>query len=369
MKHLIFLFLSILFFGGCAVKQEYEKFGFSEANLQKSSWQEINGFEATDFEESLKAFVKGCEKSSRFENLKNSCQKALSVTSAKDFFVSNFTPYKLYDSKGSDVGLLTGYYESTLYGSLKKSEKYKYPVYATPKDIYVINLSSVYPELSKYKLRGRIVGNTIVPYYSREEIENFDEKKYEVIAYVEDDIELFFLHIQGSGKIILEDGSHINIGYAMQNGHKYNAIGGELVKNGHIPKDQVSLQTIAKWLRENPDKKDEIMNKNKSYIFFTKNKQGATGSLGTELIAKKNIAVDRRYIPLGFPVFINTSNPVSKEPINDIVIAADTGGAIKGDIRADFFWGFGDEAKNYAGVTKEPFNMYVFIPNELIKPK
>ena len=155
----------------------------------------------------------------------------------------------------------------------------------------------------------------------------------------------------------------------MQNGHKYNAIGGELVKNGYIPKDQVSLQTIAKWLRENPDKKNEIMNKNKSYIFFTKNKQSATGSLGSELIAKKNIAVDRRYVPLGFPVFLNTNHPVTKEPIDDIVIAADTGGAIKGDIRADFFWGFGDEAKEYAGVTKEPFKMYIFIPNELINTK
>lgn len=286
---------------------------------------------------------------------------------SKEFFFNNFTPYKLYNSNHTDKGLLTGYYESTLYGSHTKTQRYKYPIYAIPDDIYTIDLSSIYPELSQYRLRGRIEGSKIVPYYSRDEIEKFDDTKYEVLAYVDDDIELFFLHIQGSGKIIFEDGSVVNVGYGMQNGHKYYAIGRELIAMGELTSDTVSLQSIAKWLNENPDKKNQVMNLNQSYIFFTKNHQGATGSLGTELVAQKNIAVDRSFVPLGFPVFINTSHPITKENISDILIATDTGGAIKGEIRGDFFWGFGKDAKEVAGVMKEPFTMYMLVPNELIR--
>lgn len=369
MRYFTLFIITVLFFGGCAIKEDisYDKFDFSNANLKKTSWNEIIGFETVDFKSSLDVFLKDCKRSSRFETLKNSCISGTKSTNAKDFFINNFTPYKLYDEKGSDKGLLTGYYESTLYGSLKKTDRFKYPVYAIPDDIYTIDLSSIYPELSKYRLRGRIEGKKVVPYYARAEIENFDEKEYKTIAYVDDDIELFFLHIQGSGKIIFEDGSVINIGYGMQNGHKYYAIGRELIKMGELTSDNVSLQTIAKWLKENPDKKNDIMNLNQSYIFFTKNNQGATGSLGTELVAKKNIAVDRNFVPLGFPLFINSTHPITKEPINDIVIASDTGGAIKGEIRGDFFWGFGEEAKEASGVMKEPFIMYMLVPNELIK--
>ncbi len=358
--------LIILFLGGCTPKIEkisYEKFDFSNANLIQSSWNEIKGFENVDFQGSLDAFLQGCQRSARFELLKSSCENAKISTNPKEFFTTNFTPYKMYDDKHSNTGLMTGYFESMLYGSLIKTERYKYPIYKIPNDIFIIDMSEVYPELGKYRLRGRIQGNKIVPYYSREEINNRDEKNYEVIAYVDDEVELFFLHIQGSGKVKFEDGTIINVGYGIQNGHKYYAIGRTLVQMGELKQSEVSLQTIASWLQNNPDKKDEILNLNQSYIFFTTNKKGATGSLGTELIPRKNIAVDRTFVPLGLPVFINTSHPITKEPIDDIVIAADTGGAIKGEIRGDFFWGYGEEAKEAAGVMKEPFEMYIFVPN------
>ncbi|QOG12549.1 murein transglycosylase A [Arcobacter sp. FWKO B] len=368
MKHFSIFFILVLFFGGCALKKdiEYEKLSFTEANLVEVPWENIKGFDTNDFESSFEVFKLGCTKSARFETLKNVCTLANTSTDPKGFFTSNFTPYKLYSDKGLDSGLMTGYYEPILNGSRTKSEIYKYPIYKVPNDIYVIDLSSVYPELGNYRLRGRIEGNKIVPYYSRSELKNIDESNFDTIVYVDSEIDLFFLHIQGSGKVKLEDGTIINVGYGMQNGHRYYSIGRKLIEIGALQKEDVSLQTISKWLEENPHMTDEILNLNQSYIFFTENTKSATGSLGIELKAQKKIAVDRRYIPLGFPVFINTTNPITKEPIDTLVLAADTGGAIKGEIRGDFFWGNTQEAKEAAGLMKEKVTMYLFVPNDLI---
>lgn len=364
LKAIVLFALAVILFTGCATKIE-QKPHLSKANLQEVSWEEMQGFENDNLELSFEVFKKACTKSQRYENLKDICIKAnqLDIKTPKEFFTTFFTPYKLLDENNMEEGLITGYYEPILHGSLVKTDVYKYPIYKTPKNLLIVDFSSLYPELKDYKLRGKIVGNKVVPYDSREEIES--DNNLDTICYVDDKIDLFFLHIQGSGKVKLQDGTIINVGYAQQNGRGYYPIGRKLIEDGYIAKEDMSLQAIRKWLKENPSQIDDILNLNESYIFFTKSKKTATGSLGVPLVANRNLAVDRSYIPLGFPVFIDTTNPLNETPIQQLMVAADTGGAIKGEIRADFFFGNGKKAEKLAGIMKQKGSLYILIPNNI----
>ncbi|MEA3497556.1 MAG: MltA domain-containing protein [Campylobacterota bacterium] len=365
-RYILSYILLLIFFTGCAQKIE-QKPEISKANLQKASWEDLDGYESDDLNLALDVFKKDCAGSKKYKNLKNVCHLSKNKQDANKFFKTNFTPYKLISDDNKDSGLITGYYEPLLFGSLTKTEKYQHPIYATPKDLLTIDLSKVYPELKKYRLRGKLVGNRIIAYETREELEQGKNKNLEPICYVDDKIDLFFLQIQGSGKVQLENGTILNIGYGQQNGRKYYSIGRKLIELGIIDKKDISLQTIKRWLKENPNKIDEILNLNNSYIFFRNSEKSATGSLGIELVANRNLAVDRSYIPLGFPVFINTTNPINNKEINQLMVAADTGGAIKGEIRADFFFGNGKMAEELAGKMKQTGKLYIFIPNNLPK--
>lgn len=343
-------------------KDEFVFSELSQAKLKKYNWSEIEGWSGDDFNESFEVFKTSCEKKLKNSSLfKDSCENAKNIQDAKSFFESNFEPFKLHTQDGSDKGTITGYYEPLLNGSRTKSEIYKYPIYKKPKDMYIIKFDSVYPELKDLKLRGRIVGSSIVPYYTRGEIEKNTDVA-EAICYVDDDVDLFFLHIQGSGRVQLDNGEIINVGYSDQNGHRYFSIGKKLIEDGIIQTAQGSLQGMKKWFLDNPDKKESVLNMNSSYIFFTENGYKASGSLGVELTPKRSIAVDTKYIPLGAPVFIHTKNPKTKEEMQRLVFAQDVGGAIKGEIRADFFWGFGKEAEGYAGIMKEKGSLIVLLP-------
>ena len=376
MKSLIFISLTtIVLFSGCATKKEtipQEQKSEIENNIIKDNaknmqavgFHEIEGFYSDDLTHALDVFKKDCKKSKRNELFKEVCQKAEYETDGRKFFTINFQPYKLLDNNSSDEGTITGYYEPLLYGSLQKNKRYKYPVYKTPKDMMIVDFVSAYPELKTYKLRGKLVDNRVIPYDSREEIEKNPNKNLEIIAYVDNKFDLFLLHVQGSGKILLDNGELINVGYAEQNGRKFKGIGTYMLNRGYITKDELSAQGMKKYIDKNPSKADEILNQNESYVFFKKSNQGATGALGSVLTAKRNLAVDRSVIPLGMPVFLSTKNPVDKKPINQLMVAADVGGAIKGKIRADFFWGFGDSAFEYAGRMKEKGKMYILMPKK-----
>lgn len=367
-KILSSVFLTMILFTACSIK-EPEKFqklsNISKANVKQINLNEIEGFYEDNLDYALEVFKKDCEKAKRYELFKEVCEEANSYTNGADFFTKNFVAYELYDKNENNKGTITGYYEPLLLGSLNKSERYKYPVYKTPKDMYIVDLSSIYPELKKYRLRGKIKGNKIIPYDDRELLNQRND--LEAICYVDNRFDLFFLHIQGSGKILLDTGEIINVGYANQNGHKYKGIGALLLKEGVLQNYGASMQGIKAYLEDNPQRVDEILYKNKSYIFFSKRKQGATGALGTQLVAKRNLAVDRKYIPLGMPVFINTKNSVTQKQINKLMVAADVGGAIKGHIRADFFYGNGSEAELYAGGMKEEGKLTILVPKEFAK--
>ncbi len=364
------IILLIFFFTGCSqikLKIPTSELAILEkitkAKVQKISFDDIDGFYEDDLSLAFEVFKKDCKKAKRYKLFKNICAETKNYTNASEFFTKNFTAYRLYNHDGTKEGLITGYYEPLLHGSRVKTDIYKYPIYKLPKDLIIVDLGSLYPAFKKYPLRGKIKGNRLIPYDSRQGINKRDD--LDAICYVDDEIDLFFLQIQGSGKIQLDSGEIINIGYKNQNGHKYFAIGRALVEDGSISKTNVSLQSIKKYLKENPSRVTEILNKNRSYIFFHESKKSATGALGTQLVAKRNLAVDRKFIPLGMPVFINTKNSVSKESINSLMVAADVGGAIKGQIRADFFFGNGKNAELYAGGMKEKGTLTILVPKNI----
>ncbi len=361
--HFIFAFLLLFLLFGCEQKRIIKKPEISKAYLQKTDWKYLDGFEDDDLQKAFEVFKKDCKARRVNRHLKKVCKKTVDFEDGKQFFKTNFSPYKLFNKNKNDNGLITGYYEPILNGSLTKTKIFKYPIYKTPKDLITVRLSSIYPELKRYTLRGKIKGNKLVPYNSREELEK-SNKNLEPICFVDNKIDKFFLEIQGSGKVKLQDGEILNIAFAQQNGRKYYPIGRKLLKDGHIKRKNMSLQSIKKWCEENPTKVDELLNLNDSYVFFKISSKKATGSLGVELVARRNLAVDTDFIPLGFPVFINTTNPITNSKINTLMISADTGGAIKGDIRADFFWGSGKEAKLNAGKMAQKGLLTLLIPNK-----
>jgi membrane-bound lytic murein transglycosylase A len=283
------------------------------------------------------------------------------------FFETNFTPYQVVNADGTDSGLVTGYYEPLLNGSRKRSARYHVPVFGVPDDMLVIDLGEVYPELKNMRLRGRVDGRRVVPYYNRAQIDSGAAPVTgKEIVWVEDSIELFFMQVQGSGRIKLDGKETIMLGYADQNGYPYRSIGRLLVERGDLPLEKASMQGIKAWAKQNPDKLQELLNYNASYVFFRelpRDLPGPLGALGIPLTARRSIAVDARYIPLGAPVFLATTMPNSRHPLNRLMIAQDTGGAIRGAVRADFFWGFGEEAATLAGRMRQSGKMWVMLPN------
>lgn len=367
-----FLFLNlivvVIFFSGCFDKK-VEKFEhISNANLEKTSFKNIKGFNKDNLNFALEVFQKDCKARRVNKNLKNICKESFSYTNGEKFFTTHFIPYKLLNKQNKADGLITGYYEPIINGSFTKTDMYQYPVYKTPKNLITVRLSSLYPALKKYTLRGKVVGNKLVPYDTREELQK-NNQHLEPLLYLESKIDKFFLEIQGSGKVKLPDGKIINLAYSNQNGRKYYPVGRKLIKDGEVKKEDMSLQAIKKWCEKNPSRVDELFNLNESTVFFYISKKNATGSLGVELVAKRNIAVDRSFIPLGFPVFLNTTNPLNNQEINSLVVAADTGGAIKGDVRADFFWGNGQRAELGAGKMAQSGTLTILIPKSAINKK
>jgi membrane-bound lytic murein transglycosylase A len=230
-----------------------------------------------------------------------------------------------------------------------------------------IELADVYADLKFRRLRGRLVDNKLAPYYDRAEIESAKAPlKGLELVWVDNAVELFFLQIQGSGQVQLPDGSRIRLGYADQNGHPFRSLGGVLIRRGEIKPERASMQGIKAWAERNPRKLQHFMNTNPSYVFFKEIDAGGSGPIGTlgvPLTAERSIAVDPRVIPLGVPVFLATTFPGTNQPLNRLMVAQDTGGAIAGAVRVDFFWGFGEDAGAQAGRMKQRGEKWVLLPN------
>ncbi len=337
-----------------------------------SRWEMLPDWDKLDLAPSWAALQQSCRALRSRANWQDICSAADHVdandaAAQRSFYETWFKPFQIVNPDGSAQGLITGYYEPLLKGSRHKSDQFRYPIYAAPDDLIEVDLSSTYPQLKGMRLRGRLQGKKIVPYFNRAEIDAEPASlKGRELFWVENPIDLFFLQIQGSGRIELEDGTRIKIGYADQNGHPYVSIGKKLVDAGELKLEQASMQGIKDWADKNPDRLAALLEQNPSYVFFRElpdTLSAPLGALGVPLTNEYSIAVDPRTIPLGSPVFLATTQPNSTEPLNRLMYAQDTGGAIKGAVRADFFWGFGQLAASQAGRMKQSGRMWVLFPN------
>ncbi len=375
---LISIVLALLFLSNCQKNQE------TLFHLEKTSFANLPGWEEDNIEDIIPVFTESCkitvEKDINYpylpyynhKRLKETCQyflesKFLTPKEFRNFIQTKFVPYKVISKSES---LFTGYYAPVVQGSFIKTNRYKFPVYTRPDDLVTVpDLSIFIPEKAFFKRRisGKIVERRLVPYFTREKIENgaIAKKNLEII-WLDNKIDLFFLQIQGSGLVELPNGSRLTLSYNGTNGHKYTPIGKYLIEIGAISKKAISMQSIRNWLENNPEKITEVLNKNKSYVFSEILKDNRVyGSQKTKLQAGRSVAIDLQYFPLGSPVWIDTKNPTKhNSPMQFLAMTQDTGGAIKGSIRADIFCGYGKKASELAGKLKERGAFYILLPKK-----
>ncbi len=289
----------------------------------------------------------------------------------KKFIKANYRVYRSVGRDGRGEVLYTGYYEPHLRGSLFQSEEYLYPIYARPQDLISIDLSLFSDKYKGEKIVGRYTDETVVPYHDREDIESQNALvgKAEVLAWVKDPIDVFFLQIQGSGKVYLDNGEVINVHYHATNGRPYRSIGKLLIDENKITVEEMSMQKIRAYLNMHPEQMDYVFNYNPSYVFFKLEPDGPLGNINVRLTPGRSIALDRRIFPPAALAYINTQKPLIDSTGNitgwsdfsRFALNQDTGGAITGPGRADLFWGNGNYAEIAAGHLKYPGNLYFLI--------
>jgi membrane-bound lytic murein transglycosylase A len=314
----------------------------------------------------------------------------------RGFLSASFRPW-VVTNRGDSLGLFTGYYEPSLHGSRRRHGAFQTPLYAEPSDLVQVDLGAFRQSLAGVRIAGRLRGRRLEPYYDRSQIQAgaLSDRGLE-LYWVDDPVDAFFLEIQGSGRLVLENGSVVRLGFAGQNGHPYEAIGRVLVKRGALAPEAVSMQSIRAWLESHPEQAPEVMARNASYVFFRKLRgPGPVGSQGVPLTPGRSLAVDTAFLPLGAPVWLATWAPapasspeagVAPDPapaasgnrragsrpavrrVRRLVMAQDTGGAIRGPVRGDVFWGPGDEAADVAGRMRSGGRMWLLLPRHLDPP-
>lgn len=341
--------------------------------LRAASYADLPGWQDDDIREAWPALLASCNALASRAGWREACANAAAVdpsdlAAVRRFFQERFIPHQVRNLDGSLTGTVTGYYEPLLRGSRNRSGPFQTPLHRAPADLLTIDLAGLYPELKNLRLRGRVVGNRIVPYYSRAELEQQNRLAGAELLWVDSPIDAFFLQVQGSGRVLLDESKEIvRVAYADQNGHPYRSIGRYLVDRGELTLEQASMQGIKAWAAANPGRVQELLQANPSYVFFREEKitdpaKGPKGALGVPLTPQRSIAIDPLYIPLGAPVFLSTTQPNSTVPLRRLMVAQDTGGAIRNPVRADFFWGFGADAGEQAGRMKQSGQMWVLLP-------
>lgn len=362
----------------------------AKLTLERAGFGDLEGWGEDSQSAALGAFLNSC---ARIEKLpderpmgggfggaaadwKPACAeaRALGVSddkAARRFFEARFVPYAVRADDRAD-GLFTGYYEPELKAALKKDARFRVPLHGRPDDLVTVDLGQFRDAWKGERIAGRVDSGRLVPYAARAEIEaGALDGKAPVLAWVDDPVDAFFLQIQGSGRLALADGSKRRIGYEAGNGRPYVAIGKALVDDGAIAEDQVSMQSIRAWLAKNPAKAPAVMSKNPSYVFF-RWQDGATaadgpiGAEGIPLSASRSLAVDRKLIPFGAPLWLETEMPElpgqPRRPFHRLMVAQDTGGAITGPVRGDIFFGTGERAGELAGRMNSPGRYFVLLP-------
>lgn len=341
---------------------------------QPVAWQDLPGWQESDPIPGFQSWLKGCEKLKNHAVWAAPCAEARAIPSEpaaiRAFLENRLQALQLHNQDGSSTGLITGYYEPVYPGSLTQTATVQHPLYAEPKDLITVALDSLYPELKGKRVRGKLVGQKLVPYPDAGAIlkQGLDAP---VLAWLTDPLDVQFMQIQGSGRVKLEDGSELRLGYANQNGHPYKPIGRWLVEKNELPASSVSMQSIRAWAQSNPGRIGELLASNPSQVFFRTlpaSHDGPLGSLNVPLTAGYSLAVDPGTITLGSPVFIATTRPDNGSALTRLAAAQDTGGAIRGQVRADFFWGTGQAAGELAGQMKQVGQLWLLWPRHAPLP-
>ncbi len=348
---------------------------------ERASWPQLPGWGADSLQEAWTAFLSSC-RALRFRvEWKPPCDAALAITdeslgALRHYFEQYFEPYqilKLPSPIREDTGLITGYYEPLLMGARTPSAEFTTPLYAPPPDLLIVDLASLYPELKGKTVRGRLEGNRVLPYYTRAELPTDPDLQGKEIVWINSALDAFLLEVQGSGRVQLPNGEVIRLQYADQNGQPFRSIGRHLVEKGELTTEQATMPGIRAWLVAHPERLQEVLNANPSVVFFNETplgdpNVGPKGAQGIPLTPGRSIAVDPAIVPLGAPVFLSTTRPASDAPLQRLVIAQDTGGAINGAPRADFFWGTGPEAGELAGKMRQTGSMWLLWPRGVALP-
>lgn len=339
------------------------------------SFSELPSVPEASWEAALSAFKRSCTQMGTKAIWLDACSNAQFVKTggARDFFLTWFDAWRVASLAGkedesiTETGIATGYYEPMLRGSRRRHGPYQHPVYRVPDDLIVVDLQSLHPELKNMRLRGKLEGRKLVPYDTRAQIARRSDMRRYVLCWVDDPVEAFFLQVQGSGRVLLDDGTFMRLSYADQNGHPYRAIANWLVKNAGLSRSEMSMERIKRWAKENPDRTQELLNANPSFVFFKERKDadesaGPIGSQGVALTPEASIAVDRRYWPMGMPFVLDIKQDRPYLAAARAVVAQDTGSAIRGELRFDYFWGYGDEAGRKAGGQKSLVRAWMLMP-------
>jgi len=362
--------------------------------LEEWTFAHLPGWREDDQADVLTAFLKSCDLirtqrdgrlfggkhvAGKVDDWRALCAEAARVqeveprneVTARAFFEKWFSPFRATNN-GDPKGLFTGYYEPILRGSRTRSETYNFPLYRRPKSLVTVDLGLFYEDLRGRRIIGKVHEGTLKPFDDRASINAgaLDGQDLEIV-WVNDPVDAFFLHIQGSGLVILDDGSVLRLGYAAQNGRAYRSVGRELISRQVLKREEVSLESIQAWMRANPRQGQALMEENPSYIFFREiDGEGPIGAQGVALTALRSLAVDRRFIPLGVPIWLNTTVPSENRgepprPMRRLFIAQDTGGAIRGPVRGDIYWGTGPGPGAVAGRMKHDGEYYLLLPRFL----
>jgi membrane-bound lytic murein transglycosylase A len=348
---------------------------------EKGRWSELPGWGTDNVQNAWPAFLESCHALRFRAEWSAPCAAAQTVAAdspagIRAYYQGAFEPYKVVTRTGpiqQDTGLITGYFEPLLYGSRSPSARFMAPLYAPPPDLLTVDLASLYPELKGKRVRGRLEGNKVLPYYTRGELLTDPALKGHEIVWIDSAFEAMMLEVQGSGRVQLSDGTVIRLLYADQNGQPYHSIGRYLVTVGALTVEQATLPGIRVWLAAHPERLQEVLDANPSVVFFSEAplgdpNLGPKGAQGIPLTAGRSIAVDANWIPLGTPVFLATTLPDSGQPLQRLVIAQDTGGAINGAPRADYFCGSGPQAADLAGKMRQQGSLWMLWPRSVPLP-
>lgn len=360
--------------------------------LAPAGFAALPGWRDDDHAAALAAFRRSCRRlaeladerslgaggiAGRIGDWRAPCDAALAVPedgdddAARRYFETWFVPFAVANNDRRE-GLFTGYFEPELRGSRRRAPPFTIPLYRRPDDLVTVDLGRFRDDLRGRRIAGRVAGGRLEPYPPRRAIEagTLAGRGLELL-WVDDPIGAFFLHIQGSGRVRLEDGSIVRVGYAGHNGRPYFAIGRALVERGALKRDEVSMQSIRAWLEAHPDEAAEVMALNPSYVFFRElDGEGPIGALGVALTPGRSLAVDRAFLPLGAPMWLDLTLPAGdgsggERPFRRLVVAQDSGGAIRGPVRGDVFLGAGPEAAAVAGRMRQTGRYWLLLPKDV----